>query len=204
MLAFFSEKQNLLPPDTSVIGLPRESESSKVSPEVQAEMPEHMREGPISPHGCAMSSPLQSPLRGCTCKTTQVKGILSHTIPAEQTCHFSHFTVSAISSYALLISPTPLYSFRLWICYVSKNCISALLERYNSSRLSQAKSELSPQEKWEDYDFYIMKVFFKKANLRELEVFSSQYFRKLIHTLTSLWLPGKINLLKAKGINKED
>lgn len=65
------------------------------------------REGPILPHGCAMSSPLTR----CTCNATQVNGILSHTIPTEQTCHFSHFTVSAISSFALLISPTPLYFF---------------------------------------------------------------------------------------------
>lgn len=48
----------------------------------------------------------------------------------------------------------------------------------------------------------LSKFYFKKANLRDLEVFRSQYFGKLVHTLISL--PGNVNFQKAKGINKED
>lgn len=119
---------------------------------------------PVLPCDCRTCSPTPSSftrtLVRCSCNITQVNGILSHTICTEQTCYFFHLTTSALSPSALVISPTPFF-FRLWTCYVSKTfCFFALLERYNSSNTSQAKSELSLWEKREDYNFFFIKVFF--------------------------------------------
>lgn len=80
-------------------------------------------------------------------------------MPTEQTCHFLTLLYQLFLLLPSYLTYTIIF-FLEWICYVSKKCISALLERYNCSRLSQAKSELKPQEKGEVYDFYIIKVFF--------------------------------------------
>lgn len=143
---------------------------------------------PILPRVCTTCSPVPSSftrtLARCSCNFTRVNGILSHTISTEQTCHFFHLTTSAISLSALIISPTPFFldyeplMFQKTSAFLPfwKDTIAAALHRQNQNWVPRRNEKIMIS--------FLSKFFKKKAYLRQLEVFISQFVSWKAYTYT--------------------